>query len=154
MIRIRIIFALLVLTATTALHAQGEKFGPDELDFIEKKWPHAKRTNTGIRYIIEREGHGTPPVPGNIVNVLYIGTLFDGTVFDKNLDVLHPFSFRVRRFQVIEGWDQVLQLMKPGEKRLVVIPAELAYGTRGQSPLIKPDMPLVFEIELLSVKTD
>lgn len=154
MTRIRLVFALLVLCFTSLAHAQGEKFTPDELDFIEQKWPNAKRTNTGIRYIIEREGHGTPPVAGNIVSVLYTGSLFDGTVFDRNQDILHPFSFRVRRLQVIEGWDQVLQLMKPGEKRLVVIPAELAYGTRGQAPVIKPDTPLVFEIELLSVKTD
>ena len=93
-------------------------------------------------------------MPGNVVSVLYVGKLFDGTVFDRNEDILKPFTFRVRRFLVIEGWDQVLQLMKPGEKRLVIIPSELAYGTRGQMPSIKPDTPLVFEITLLSVKTD
>jgi FKBP-type peptidyl-prolyl cis-trans isomerase len=154
MTRFRIFFALFALILAPLAHAQAEKFTPDELDFIDATWPSAKKTMTGIRYIIEREGHGAQPVAGDVVSVLYVGKLFDGKVFDKNQDILHPFSFRVRRFQVIEGWDQVLQLMKPGEKRLVIIPAELAYGTRGQSPIIKPDAPLVFEIELISVKKD
>ncbi|HEY1111397.1 MAG TPA: FKBP-type peptidyl-prolyl cis-trans isomerase, partial [Opitutaceae bacterium] len=61
-----------------------------------------------------------------------------------------PFSFRIRREAVIEGWDQVLQQMKTGEKRMVVIPPELAYGTRGQPPKIGRNATLVFEIELLS----
>ena len=76
----------------------------------------------------------------------------NGKVFDKDQDPAHPFSFRVRRFQVIEGWEQTLQLMKVGEKRLVIIPSEYAYGTRGQPPTIPPDATLVFEIELLSFK--
>lgn len=154
MTRTRIALTLLFISLFSALHAQGEKFTPDELDFIGKTWPNAKKTNTGIRYIIEREGNGPKPQPGNIVSVNYTGKLFDGTVFDKNIDPQHPFVFRVGRFMVIEGWDEVLKLMKPGEKRLVIIPSQLAYGTRGQAPVIKPDASLVFEIELLAVKAD
>ena len=73
-------------------------------------------------------------------------------VFDSNFDREHPFTFRVRRDAVIEGWDQVLQLMKRGEKRLVIIPAELAYGTRGQPPKIPRGATLVFEMEVLEFK--
>ena len=55
---------------------------------------------------------------------------------------------------VIQGWDQVLQLMKRGEKRLAIIPPELAYGTRGQPPKIPRNATLVFEIELIDFRKD
>jgi FKBP-type peptidyl-prolyl cis-trans isomerase len=75
-------------------------------------------------------------------------------VFDQATEKDKAFTFRVAREQVIQGWDQVLPLMKVGEKRLVVIPAELAYGTRGQPPKIGRNAALVFEIELLESKRD
>jgi hypothetical protein len=140
-----------LLLAPAALHAQRERLAPDDLDFVEKTWPTAKKTNTGIRYIIEKEGAGEPPKPGDLVSVLYTGTLLNGKMFDQQLDPKHPLTFRVRRMAVIEGWDQVLQLMRPGEKRLVIIPADYAYGSRGQLPSIPPNSPLVFDMELVKV---
>ena len=150
-------FAALSLAAcllAPALQAQREKFPPDDLDLIYRKWPGVEKTNTGIRYIIEREGHGSPPKPGDMVSVLYVGSLLDGTVFDQLQDPARPFKFRVNRHFVIDGWDQVLQLMRPGEKRLVFIPPELAYGSRGQPPKIARDASLVFTIELLKVEPE
>ena len=141
-----------LLLAPAALHAQRERLAPDDLDFVDKTWPTAKKTNTGIRYIIEKEGVGEPPKPGDLVSVLYTGTLLNGKMFDQQLDPKHPLTFRVRRMAVIEGWDQVLQLMRPGEKRLVVIPADYAYGSRGQLPGIPPNSPLVFDMELIKVE--
>ena len=152
MIRYLLVIAALVLAPLA--HAQGEKFTPDDLEYIAKTWPNAKRTNTGIRYIIEKPGDGAQPKDGNTVGVLYVGSLFNGKVFDKNQDATHPFSFRVRRGLVIDGWEQVIPLMHVGEKRLVIIPSQYGYGTRGQEPSIPPDAPLVFEIELLSCKAD
>jgi FKBP-type peptidyl-prolyl cis-trans isomerase len=141
---------LIALGAMTAVHAQREKLPPDDLEYVEKTWPDAKKTMTGIRYVIMKEGEGDMPKPGDKVNVLYVGRLLDGKVFDQALDPAQPFTFRVRREAVIEGWDQILQLMKRGEKRLVIIPPELAYGTRGQPPKIGRNQTLVFEMELLS----
>jgi FKBP-type peptidyl-prolyl cis-trans isomerase len=141
---------VLALSLAPALHAQREKLPPDDLEYVEKTWPQAKKTMTGIRYIIQKEGEGQSPKPGDKVNVLYVGRLLDGKIFDQSQDPAQPFSFRVRREAVIEGWDQILQLMKKGEKRLVIIPPELAYGTRGQPPKIGRNATLVFEIELLS----
>ena len=150
----RLSFALVLLIIALpkpALLAQREKFPLDDLEYIEKTWPAAGKTNTGIRYIVEKPGQGLPAKEGDIVRVLYEGRLLNGTPFDKNLDRNHPFTFRVGRMMVISGWDQVLQLMKPGEKRLVIIPPELAYGSRGQAPVIPRDASLVFTIELLGV---
>jgi FKBP-type peptidyl-prolyl cis-trans isomerase len=140
--------------ATPTVRAQREKLPPDDLAFVEKTWPEAKKTNTGIRYIVLREGQGNTPKPGDKVSVWYVGRLLNGTIFDENHDAENPFSFRVRREMVIEGWEQILQLMKKGEKRLVIIPPELAYGTRGQPPKIPRSATLVFEMELLDIKKE
>jgi FKBP-type peptidyl-prolyl cis-trans isomerase len=151
---VKFCFVLVSLGVASALHAQREKLPPDDLEYVEKTWPDAKKTMTGIRYIIQKEGEGDTPKPGDKVNVLYTGRLLDGKVFDQALDPKQPFTFRVRRDAVIEGWDQILQLMKRGEKRLVIIPPELAYGTRGQPPKIGRNQTLVFEMELLSFGKD
>jgi FKBP-type peptidyl-prolyl cis-trans isomerase len=146
------IFFIVGLAAVLApnLHAQREKLPPADLEYVEKTWPDAKKTSTGIRYVILREGEGPSPKAGDKVNVLYVGKLIDGRVFDEAKDPTQPFTFRVRREMVIEGWDQILQLMKRGEKRLVIIPPEMAYGTRGQPPKIGRNATLIFEMELLS----
>ena len=151
---VKLVLILIAIGASSALHAQREKLPPDDLEYVEKTWPDAKKTTTGIRYIILQEGQGEPPKPGDKVNVLYIGRLLNGKVFDQAMDPAQPFTFRVRREAVIEGWDQILQLMKKGEKRLVIIPPELAYGTRGQPPKIGRNQTLVFEMELISFGKD
>jgi FKBP-type peptidyl-prolyl cis-trans isomerase len=148
------LFLVAVVAGTPVLRAQREKLPPEDLAYVEKNWPEAKKTNAGIRYIILREGQGPLPKPGDKVAVLYVGRLLDGKIFDQTADKEHPFIFRVRRDQVIEGWDQILQLMKVGEKRLVIIPPELAYGTRGQPPKIGRNATLVFEMELLEIRKD
>lgn len=152
----KLLLSLTFAAALTApaLQAQREKLPPEDLAFVEKTWPEARKTVTGIRYIIMREGQGDMPKPGDKVNVLYVGRLLNGTVFDQATEPDKPFTFRVRRDMVIEGWDQVLQLMKRGEKRLVIIPPELGYGTRGQPPKIGRSATLVFEIELVSFGKD
>lgn len=145
---------LLALAVAPSLEAQREKLPADDLEFVQKTWPEARKTQTGIRYLILREGSGEMPKPGDKVNVLYVGRLLNGTVFDQATEPDKPFTFRVRREMVIEGWDQVLQLMRKGEKRLVIIPPEMGYGTRGQPPKIGRNATLVFEIELLSFGRD
>jgi FKBP-type peptidyl-prolyl cis-trans isomerase len=146
--------ALGLAMATPSVRAQREKLPPGDLDFVEKHWPEAKKTNTGIRYVVLREGEGDSPKAGHKVSVLYVGRLLNGQIFDQTEDREQPYRFRIRRHMVIEGWDQILQLMKPGEKRLVIIPPEFAYGTRGQPPGIPRNATLVFEIELLRFSTD
>ena len=153
---VKIALGLLTIGLLTSpvLRAQREKLPPEDLEFVEKNWPGAKKTSTGIRYIIQQEGQGDMPKPGDRVFVNYVGRLLAGKIFDQNENKDDPFKFRIRRDEVIEGWDQVLQLMKRGEKCLVIIPPELAYGTRGQPPKIPRGSTLVFEIELLDFKKD
>src|SRR5271163_4838589 len=105
-----------VLLVPLALHAQREKLPPDDYDFVMKKWPDAKVSNTGIRYIVEKQGSGPMLNPGDLVMVNYTGTLLNGKVFDQNHDRVKPFTFRVDRREVIVGWDQIFQIMHPGDK--------------------------------------
>jgi FKBP-type peptidyl-prolyl cis-trans isomerase len=152
--KISLCLCAFVLFPLTTVRAQREKFSQEDVEYIEKTWPTAKKTNTGLRYIIEKAGTGETPKPGDSVSVLYVGRLLNGEIFDQNNDKDHPFIFRVARDMVIQGWDQIIQQMRLGEKLLVVIPPELAYGTRGQAPRIPRSTSLVFTMELIEIKHD
>ena len=145
---------LLLLLAAPALRAQREKLPPDDLEIVEKTWPNAKKTNTGIRYIVEREGQGDFAQPGDMVSVVYVGTLLNGRIFDRISDPSRPFTFRLGRDVVIQAWDDILERMKKGERRLVIVPPEMGYGTRGMPPRIPRDATLVFEMELVEIKRE
>jgi FKBP-type peptidyl-prolyl cis-trans isomerase len=148
----RIVFAACVLIAAPCLlRAQREKLPPDDYDFVMKTWPDAKESNTGIRYIVEKQGAGALLKPGDLAKVNYVGKLLNGKVFDQNQSKTQPFTFHVDRSEVIAGWDQILQLMRPGDKWLVIVPPELAYGRRGYAPLIPSYATLVFDIEIIGV---
>jgi FKBP-type peptidyl-prolyl cis-trans isomerase FklB len=108
-------------------------------------------TETGLQYIILKEGNGPSPTKADYVKVHYHGTLIDGKVFDSSVEREKPSEFGVT--QVIKGWTEGLQLMKEGAKYKFFIPQELAYGFQGRMPQIKPFSTLVFEVELLEVKS-
>jgi FKBP-type peptidyl-prolyl cis-trans isomerase len=146
-----ILFSVM-LAAPLAVQAQREKLSPEDLEIVEKTWPEAKRTSTGLRTLVLKPGEGDLVQPGDLVHVLYKGQLLDGKVFDQTLDPTKPFIVRVGRGQVIDAWEQGLQMMRRGEKRLLIVPFELGYGTRGDPPKIPKRATLVFEIELLEIK--
>lgn len=114
--------------------------------------PDYQQTPTGIYYHIRYEGYGDTPSPGNRVAVHYTGSLLDGTVFDSSLQRGAPFELEVGTDPVIAGWVETLMDMQPGENRVVIIPPELGYGSRGAGGVIPPDSWLIFEIQLLSVE--
>lgn len=105
---------------------------------------------SGVQYEILEKGDGPKPKKTDTVEVHYHGTLINGTVFDSSRERGKPATFPVSA--VIPGWTEVLQLMSVGSKWRVVIPSHLAYGERGAGSLIKPNMTLVFEIELLGIE--
>lgn len=88
---------------------------------------------------------------GDTVTVHYIGTTQDGVRFDSSYERGEPFSFKVGAGMVIQGWEKGLIGMKVGGQRILVIPAEMAYGNR-QVGQIPPNSPLVFAVELLKVE--
>jgi len=109
-----------------------------------------QKTDSGITYEIVTEGTGSVPVKGQVVSVHYTGTLQDNTKFDSSRDRNMPFNFIVGVGNVIEGWDEIVQMMKTGSTWNVSIPSELAYKDRQQEP-IPPNSDLNFEIELLDI---
>jgi peptidylprolyl isomerase len=124
-----------------------------DLAEIERKYPSAVTTASGLRYIVQKQGAGAKPAAGKTVSVRYKGSLLSGQVFD-NSDVhggAQDFQVGVRR--LIPGMDEALLDMTPGEKRIVIIPPELAYGERGAgNGAIPGNSFLVFEMELVRVK--
>ncbi|MGB1043265.1 MAG: FKBP-type peptidyl-prolyl cis-trans isomerase [Tenacibaculum sp.] len=122
----------------------GEKFLAEN-----KTKEGVKTTESGLQYVVLKEGEGEAPKATSKVKVHYHGTLTDGTVFDSSVERNKPSEFGVN--QVIKGWTEGLQLMKPGAKYKFFIPQELAYGAQQRGAKIKPFSALVFEVELLEV---
>ncbi len=105
-------------------------------------------TKSGLRMIIHKEGSGDVAKAGQTVVVHYTGLLETGKKFDSSHDRGQPFSFKLGQGRVIKGWEEALALMKPGEKRTLIIPPELGYGERQAGP-IPPNSILIFEVELV-----
>ena len=108
-------------------------------------------TRSGLKYKVLASGPaaGRSPTRSDSVTVHYRGTLENGTVFDSSYDRGEPTSFGVG--QVIPGWTEALQLMKPGDKWLLHIPFNLAYGNQAVGGKIPPYSDLIFQVELLRV---
>jgi peptidylprolyl isomerase/FKBP-type peptidyl-prolyl cis-trans isomerase FklB len=114
------------------------------------KTPGVQTLPDGLEYKVARSGpaNGQSPKLGDEVKVNYQGTLIDGTVFDSSYDRGEPTVFTVG--EVVPGWNEALQKMRPGDVWYLYIPAKLAYGDQGAGP-IPPGAVLVFKIELLGV---
>jgi len=108
-------------------------------------------TDSGLQYEVVSEGDGPKPSLDDTVSVHYVGTLTDGTEFDSSVARGEPAEFPLKG--VIPGWTEGLQLMNVGSKYRFVIPSDLAYGDQGAGQLIGPGQTLVFEVELLEIKS-
>jgi peptidylprolyl isomerase len=97
-------------------------------------------------------GKGPAAQPGQTVTVNYVGSLYNnGKVFDASWQRHQPFTTPLSAGSVIPGWVQGISGMKVGGRRVLVIPAALAYGKAGRPPTIPPNAPLVFVVDLLRV---
>ena len=114
--------------------------------------PQEQTTPSGLRYIDYGGGSGDAAMPGDRVAVHYTGTFEDGRKFDSSRDRGQPFEFGLGQGQVIKGWDEGVAGMRVGDKRRLIIPGDLAYGSRGAGGVIPPNATLVFEVELLGIR--
>jgi len=129
--------------AKKALDEQAQFLAKNVLDST------VKVTTKGVQYKVIKEGTGITPKVSDKVQVHYVGALLDGTEFDNSVKRGEPLEFPVNA--VIEGWQDLLQVMKEGMKVKAWIPSALAYGEAGVPPMIPANALLVFEVELLKV---
>ena len=118
---------------------------------LKKEHPKAElvTTKSGLQYIVTKAGAGAKVGKGKQIKAHYTGTLVSGKKFDSSRDRGEPLGFMVGVGQVIPGWDEALSDMKKGERRILIIPHQLAYGERGRPPVIPPAATLVFDVELV-----
>ncbi|MFH2142198.1 MAG: FKBP-type peptidyl-prolyl cis-trans isomerase [Bacteroidota bacterium] len=107
---------------------------------------------SGLYYIELEKGKGKNPATGDLVEINYLGYFTDGQPFDNSYETGKPYAFRVGINEVIKGMDEGVMLMKEGGKYRLIVPSKLGYGSNEYGP-IPPYSTLIFEIELLSVKS-
>ncbi len=139
----------------------------EEIDaFLEENGIEAQIAESGLRYIVEKQGTGASIEPGDVVTVNYAGRLLEGTYFDTSIESVakeqglyderrapyKPFSFTIGRGQVIPGWDQGIPLFNVGGKGTIYIPSPMGYGSRQSGAIIMPYSILVFDVEVVGVE--
>jgi FKBP-type peptidyl-prolyl cis-trans isomerase FklB len=132
--------------------AMAEAARNEGVDFLAQNGQRSGVTTTasGLQYEVLESGDaaGSSPAASDSVLAHYEGRFIDGEVFDSSIERGEPAQFMLN--QVIPGWTEGLQLMKPGDKWRLYIPSDLAYGPGGSGP-IPPFSVLVFDVELIEV---
>lgn len=131
---------------------RAEKAMKAEKEFFENnaKEPGVKTTESGIQYIVVKEGNGKKPTLENSVKIHYEGKLTNGDIFDSDLDSDEPTQFNLDN--LIQGMAEGIMMMSEGSEYILYIPSELGYGSYSPAEVIPPYSTLVFDVELISVE--
>lgn len=148
---------LVVLFGIGSLAGCGEKTVDTEA--TKAVDTQVSRGEQSMNIEVLENGEGEAISPGHTAVVHYTGWLYDanaegnrGEKFDSSRDRGQPFSFPLGAGRVIRGWDEGVAGMLVGERRILTIPAEMAYGARGAGGVIPPNATLIFDVELLGIK--
>jgi peptidylprolyl isomerase len=144
-------FDRLLRNASVAEDAKKKAQREADLARISLQYPGVTAAPSGILYDILNQGSGPKPDAGDTVQLNYRGMFLDGRVFDSSDTQGVPLEFPAGAGRVIPGFDETAMDMRLGERRLAVIPPELAYGERGAGGVIPPNSFLVFELELAGI---
>ncbi|MCJ7579267.1 MAG: FKBP-type peptidyl-prolyl cis-trans isomerase, partial [Candidatus Aminicenantes bacterium] len=161
-------FQKLVTEAKEKLREEEDAKIKREADIIQTNWPQATSTESGLKYVVVQEGQGQKPEIGAILKVLYSGKTLEGNLpftssDDGRLTPLPdaaPFNFILGESRINPGINEALADMKKGEKRILILKSDLAFGTSGfyaqevqgqKRFVISPNTTLVYEIEVLDI---
>ena len=150
------------------LKAEVERKAKEAEDRLAMLKEQSEITASGLYYQVLNEGEGPKPEAGQTVMVHYAGYLPDGTLFDSSIksvaekygkydarrEPYAPFEVQVGPgARVIEGWKEAISMMKVGDKYKLIIPPELGYGARGAGGVIPPNSWLIFDVEMVDIKS-
>lgn len=134
-------------------------------DYVRDNGIAAKPNADGLYVIVKKRGNGPKVATGKEVAVNYTGRLLDGTMFDSSVESdakegdiydpqrpYEPLVYTHGRGQLIPGWEQGIEGQPAGSQLQIIIPSALGYGPRGAGQRIPPYSPLVFDLEIVSVK--
>ena len=161
-------FQKLVTETKEKLNKEEEEKIKREADNIQTNWPQASSTESGMKYVVVEEGQGEKPKSGQTLKVFYSGQTLDGTqTFTSSvngqltpLPKAAPFDFILGESRINPGINEALAAMKKGEKRVLILKSDLAFGTSGfyarevqgqKRFVISPNTTLVYEIEVIDV---
>jgi peptidylprolyl isomerase len=129
---------------------------PETSGALKEKPKIAKPKGAPPKQLVVKDlvkGRGAVAKAGSQLSVNYVGVSHSsGKEFDSSFDSGQPFQFELGASMVIPGWDEGLEGMKVGGRRMLTIPPEKAYGPQGSPPAIGPNETLVFVIDLLGVQ--
>lgn len=125
-----------------------------------------KPTADGLYVIVKKKGNGAKVATGKEVAINYTGRLLDGTMFDSSVEgdarqggiynpqrePYEPLKYIVGQMGLIRGWEEGIMGQPAGTILQLVIPSGMAYGSQGAGRMIPPYSPLVFDLEIVSVK--
>jgi len=129
-----------------------EKAKAAEKEFLSNnlKEPGVKATESGLQYMVVKEGTGKRPTIDNSVKIRYEGKLIDGTMFDSDFENDEPTQFNLDN--LITGMSEGIMLMTEGSEYTFWIPSELAYDDYSPAEQIPAYSTLVFNVVLISVE--
>lgn len=146
------------MQAEAAAKAKEQAATDDKLilEYLKQKGvTNAKRTASGLYYVIHKEGAGPKPTPGQKVSVNYTGINMSGEKFDSSVDSafnhVKPIEFPLGKRNVIAGWDEGIALLSKGGSATLYIPSGLAYGAQPRGPKIPANAILIFDVELVDI---
>lgn len=133
---------------------KAEEFAANQQKLVDDLKAGMQVTPSGLYYKITKTTDGIAPQRGDEVAVHYAGKLVDGTEFDSSFKRNQPIDIPIGVGQVIKGWDEGIMLLKEGEAATLLIPSDLGYGSAGAGGVIPPNAWLIFDVELVNVKSN
>lgn len=156
----RLVLAIIIGVAVVSCIDEGEEYVPptkaeeaailkEYLDTLENRGLDIDTTALGVYYVIDSVGNGTYPVEGDTCVIKYTGFFIGGGVFDTSGD--DTWEFILGDDQIIDGWNDGMQVIDEEGEAFLIIPSEFAYGERGYGS-VPPNTSIVFSIEMVEIK--